>query len=501
MHANTAISQPVALSVDTIVTALEHDSEFFIEYFMGEELTEAVPKFHVDVFDDFRDKAVRRMAEAVPRDHAKTTLAKLACPFHWLFVDEVEFIVYLSNTSTLAIEACRDVMRFMESDNFIAAFGGINYEVQRVGEGFYIFTIARTGKRCILRAQGMGKQVRGLNIGHQRPQLAIVDDLEDEETAGDETQFLKCKRWLYAAFIKALDKKWNKIIHIGNIHGVRSILDLHCKSPFWYSRRFGCLLSDGTPLWPEMWPIEKLQADYQEYCSMGLADVWFAEMMNLPLAGGRALIKAQDIHYLPAMVPGEQEYAFLSVDLASSRREWAHKTVVAVHAWNAEFNKWQIVEIDHWVGIDPVQLFHSLVAYSEEWNAWVCGIENYAFQDALRPIFDHLAAIYYPDYPLQFVGINHGRQNKNIHISGWAAMLKDRPTQPASYGLTEGDWIITKQLLTYDMQAKDNDDDVIDACAYGPTMTARHMALIMSTIREGKPAQEKARGALQVCGV
>ena len=61
-----------------------------------------------------------------------------------------------------------------------------------------------------------------------------------------------------------------------------------------------------------------------EYLEAGMADVWFAEMMNMPTAGGRGIIKAEDIVYRPFRIPDDIKYGFITIDLAISEQTWAH---------------------------------------------------------------------------------------------------------------------------------------------------------------------------------
>ena len=104
-----AFSKPVlaetadaALPLTQIRDALQHNPEFFIQFYLGEELTTPVPAFHIDIFSEMSDQSVTRLAEAVPRDFVKTTLAKLAVLYHFLFTP-VRFAVYLSNLSLIHI--------------------------------------------------------------------------------------------------------------------------------------------------------------------------------------------------------------------------------------------------------------------------------------------------------------------------------------------------------------------------------------------------------------
>lgn len=468
---------PVQMNVAEIRFALEHDEEFFIQFFLGDELTLPVPKFHIDIFHLMTSTAVRLCVFAVPRDHAKTTLAKLACIRHWLFSD-YQFIIYLSNVSTTAVAACKDIIALMESENFQSIYGVIEFDVKQEGNGFYCFTLTlpnNTGgfrnKKCILRALGAGQSIRGINIGHRRPQLAVVDDLEDIENIATEELYMKLKRWFYGTFRKCLDKFKHKIIHIGNMIANRCMLKEHCDSEYWFSRRYGCLLANGEPLWPDAWPLEKLKADFNEYLKAGMIDVWFTEMMNLPIGAGRGLIRATEINYKPLPEPADIKYGFITIDLAISRENWAHKTVVAVHGWTGE--EWMICEIDGAIGIDPIQLFDIVVELAFKWRVMTVGIENTAYQASLQYVFPYLAMVRNIE-GFTFVELR-ARMQKTQRLVGWCALLRSK-----EYAIPEGDFIITEQLLAYDPKLKENDDDYIDACAHGPQMIDNYSAEIQA---------------------
>lgn len=475
--AETAYPVPVALSPEQIKNALHHDATFFIQFFLGDELTHPVPEFHPDIFYLMTWQEAPQVAIAIPRDHAKTTLAKLAAVWYFLFTD-YRFIIYLSNTIDVAVPAVVDIIAFLETDNCRQVFGDIDWTngTRQDGKGIYKFKLQ--GKTCMLRALGAGKQVRGINIDNRRPQLAIVDDLEDEENTGTEDAFRKLKRWFYGPFLKCLDKFHNKVVQIGNLVATSSLLQENLRSNYWYTRLYGCILQNGQPLWPDAWPLKKLQLDFLKYQEAGMADVWFAEMMNMPLAGGRGIIAAEEIYYLPAVTRENIEYGFITVDLAISKQTWAHKTCAAVHGWvqTDEGGCWQIVDERSWRGIDPIALFYELVQLCFEWGVTVIGLENVSFQASLQTVYPHLA-LSEGLVQLQFVPLQ-AIQRKTQRIVPWAGMIKAR-----KYALTRGDFAITQQLLAYDPAKNENQDDDIDCCAHGVQMISRYMHLIAASMR------------------
>lgn len=485
----------VQADIASVLHRLQYDPEFFIQFFLRDELTHPVPGFHKEVFGDMVSVANDRAAFAIPRDHAKTTLAKLAAVHYFLFT-HFRFILYLSATSTMSVESCKDVVAFLESDNFVAVFGPPRWLTRQEGTGLYKFELTlydenfnRYTKTCILRAFGAQQQVRGVNVDNKRPQLAIVDDLEsDENTATPQLQ-RKLKKWVYGPFFKCLDKFGHKIIWLGNMISNTCMLKEFTEDPEWTSWRFGALLSNGQPLWPDAWPLAKLLKDFITYQRAGMLAVWFAEMMNLPLPDGLGLIKSDEIKFGEAVAPNEIQFAFLTIDPAISKKAHANNTALAVHGLVDQ--KWQIVDYIS-TKLDPLQTIKAAISLAFKWGVRVIGVESVAYQASLRYFFEY----YFLVNRIEGFEIAEltASGRKVERIMAWAAMLK-----ADEYRLSAGDMAVAQQLITYDPSKEDNDDDLIDACAYGPQMIARYLGLIMSYVVK-LPTPEVKYGT-QVCAI
>lgn len=457
--------QAVQLSTSQLKDVLKNNYEFFIQFFMGELLKHAVPFFHLDIFSKIVTFAFERFALAVPRGHAKTTLVKLAVVYYFLF-SHIRFIVYCSNTTTVAKDECRDIINFIESDNFIAVFGMVEWEKRNESDGIYIFKIGT--KRCILRALGAGQQVRGLNIDNMRPELLICDDAEDDENTETEAQRTKFKRWVYGPLFKACARKAKKI-WIGNLVSNHCLINQLCASDYWHSIKYGAILADGTPLWPDMWSIEALQEDYAIYQEAGMVAKWFAEMMNIPMPDGMGLIKSEEILYKPALTPGDFKYGFVTLDPALSKKTSADSSALVVHGMMEDW--WQVAEHKR-MRADPVTVLNAAIDLCIKWKLRIIGIESVAFQAVLLSLFKFIQ-VERGCYGIECVEL-YASGRKVERITGWAGYMKT-----GNYCLTEGEFEVTQELLNFDPAKKDNVDDVIDSCAYGPQMITEHLNLVM----------------------
>lgn len=476
--------QAVQVDIAALRHALEHDREMFFQFFLHDKLTLPVPQFHMDIFDMLIHVVVDKFALAVPRGHAKTTIVKLAVV--WLFLFSVHrFVVYCSNTTTVAKDECRDIINFLESENFIAVFGRVEWEKKNESDGLYIFWLR--DKRCILRALGANQQVRGLNIDNQRPEILVADDAEDDENTATPAQRNKFWRWVFGPLFKACARH-SKKIWIGNLVSATCILDYFCNSEHWASVKYGCIKANGEPLWPEMFSLEYLRNDFKEYCDAGMQSKWFAEMMNLPVPEGMGLIQAGEILYKERRTPGDISFGFITVDPAFSKKTTADNSAIVVHGFCE--GHWQVV--DYMVGkLGLFELFAAVYRLALHWKVRVIGIESVQAQAALITMFAHMF-IERGMHGYEVLPLMAGGVRKTERIMAWCALLKDH-----TYTLNEGDAEVVSQLMMFDPTKDNNSDDLIDACAYGPQVIAQYIGLVMN--RGPEVEQQVFRGESQIC--
>lgn len=475
--------------VASIRRALEHDEEFFLDFFLHEQLTWEVPGFHKTIFKKIKNLEIIRIVLAIPRDHAKTTLAKLGVVWYFLFTN-YRFCVYVSNTAPIAKNACRDIIGFIKSDNFSKVFGAIQVEKESETEGLWIFKVGQ--KRCILRSAGANQQMRGINVDNQRPEIAVVDDLEDVENTKTEARQTQLIEWFMGTFIKALAKN-HKIMFLGNMVAKNCLLEKLCNSPRWTSYLFGCLIQSKAgmvPLWPDRWPLKELIADFKEYQRMGMLHIWMAEMMNRPGAGSKGFSPKQ-FRYSTVPTPDGIQAAFLTVDPAFTKNRTSDHTAIVVHILRYD-QPAMVADYCH-AKLTEGEIFAECVRLALKWNAWVWGVESVAAQRVLITLFKVLA-IQDSIIGLEIVPILGSNASKTARISSWVGLMEQD-----GYNIPEGDMAITSQLLAYDKTTTNNDDDLIDGCSMGLTMMEHYLSMILS--QYARQEEHKAQTQLEICNV
>lgn len=485
-----------------IIKRLEKDGEFFIEFFLSEELTSPVPFFHHgEIWPLLTNTAMQRVLLAIPRDHAKTTLAKLAVVWYFIFTNH-RFCVYLSNTNSIAKNACKDIMGYFDSPNFKATFGAIRMIKQSETDSLWIFEITmldgRT-KKCILRAVGANQQMRGINIDNQRPDIAVVDDVEDNENTDSPILQKKLDRWIFGPFIKALARR-KKIIWLGNMLQKTSLLARLSKRPNWNPVVFGAMVKDAVsgvlrPLWPERWPMDELLEDFQEYRELDLVETWMCEMMNMPGHGVDGFT-AEQVNYASIPNPDEILAAWLILDPAFGEQAHNDDSSITVHVL-PENGPPMVVE--HRTGkFKEHELFEFMFELGLKWGAWVWGIEAVAGQRVLIPYFQLLLAGKLMNHSVELIPLMAGRGDPKIaRIRAWVSLMSK-----GEYAVYEGAVEITTQLLNYNMKKNSNRDDLIDSCAYGPQMLMQYEGLLTAAYQGLDTTQSaKATYGMEISGV
>jgi len=483
-------TQLVEVNLGELREKLRTDRRVFIEFFLQEELTHEVPPFHIDIMNRLTDIDMLRVLLAIPRGHAKTTLAKITVIWYWLF-SPYEFCVYLSNTSPIAKNACRDIMEFLRTPNFEAVFGKMIPSKESEVDGLWIFTILDGNgkkKNCTLRSAGAEQQMRGININNKRPQIAVIDDLEDLANTKNENMQKNLDRWVFSTFIKALAPN-NKIIWLGNMLAHTSLLSRLSARPKWNPVVYGCLVKagDGTlrPLWPEIWSLEAIQEDLDEYKDMDQVETWYCEMMNMPGQGTNGFGLNQ-INYQPAPNLDDLVGAFVTIDPAYGLDAILHdQSCVALHG----IDKDGLTTVCETVSgqMTESELFDAAFDMAQRWNAWVWGIEATAAQSALLKLFEVYKMMRGDAAAgLEFIPLSPAGRAKSARISAWVASMDSTEGRTPIYALHDQDMEVTSQLLEYNKTIQNQKDDRIDACALGLDMLEEFMGLILTQYEIGQ---------------
>ena len=221
--------------------------------------------FHIELYQDFAELS-GLMAAAAPRGFSKSTITDLILAAWVALNAKRHFIILISDTVTQATGLLDALKDELENNEAIAWLYGDIYGAEWNSEALIILGIDQKGIRHKTKiiAKGAGMKIRGLKFRSFRPDLIIIDDLENDELVESADRRKKLKNWLVKGVLPALAKEIGCIIMIGTVLHRDSLLSniLKGKDQFigWKKRHYKGILANGESLWPERWPVSELIA-------------------------------------------------------------------------------------------------------------------------------------------------------------------------------------------------------------------------------------------------
>lgn len=469
------MAQEIQVSKEEVVAKLQsRDAQFILDFFFPDEDHGVIPDFQALIWNYFRDEEFDRVAVAIPRGHGKTTWAKVLVAINFL-VEEISFITYASHTHTIAAHAAADIIKLLSSRNVVAVFGRITFLVMQESIGFYKFRMGN--KICMLKAFGSGQQVRGINIENRRPELTIVDDIEDADQIKTPEAKEQLRLWFFGTYLEALAKNGRAIV-IGNMIGEDCLIADLVKLPDWRSLVLSQLVIDEEtgklkPIWPEKESLTRALRKYQEFKKLGILYRWFAECMNMPVNLSGMIIDPNDISYAPH---APFSHMFVTIDPAFSQQNYSDDSAIVVHGYNTEINCWQI--IDKVFGKFSINELYTLtLAFMQKYKITTIAIESNGAQKVLSLLFEtYLISSRITNFDIIEVQSQAAKHTRILAFCGYL--------EKGLYRLSEGEVDIPLQLSFYNPRTKNNRDDLIDACAMGVYIIENHFAALSAYVND-----------------
>lgn len=277
---------------------------YAIRYF-PHYLTLPSSKLHKFLYKTFTRKLNKkrkrgfRLAVAAPRGNSKSSLVSNILPLWCVCYGKKKFIILISDTAKQAEEFLEDIKRELTTNEKIArdfphVFG--KGPVWKRGE-------ITTKNDIKIIALGSGSAIRGRKYGNVRPDLAILDDVENDEMvrSAKEREYLR-----YQWFDKSVkhiegpsdDMYLCDFLFVGTILGPESLLNAVLdpeQYPDWNSYKFKAVekFSD-SPLWDEWESIYKDRLNINREKD---ADEFFEKHKEEMLAGTQVLWPEGDPYY------------------------------------------------------------------------------------------------------------------------------------------------------------------------------------------------------------
>jgi len=278
------------------------------------------------------------LAFQAPRGHAKTTNFTFLRVMKSIAYRLNYFILIISDTWNQGVLFLDSIRNEIKVNSEFTHTYGVTLETDKVDE--LVIRIANgdgTYHEMMIRAMGAGQKFRGLKFRSKRPDLVLLDDVENDELVRSDERRDKLKRWFWGTLIPSLaeidpvkhiqlysefdleeehqvlqdilendqipeEKKadlhnmlinmdfgdfdpeeysYPQMIFVGTILHDDSLLANVLRSKKFHSVFYQIIKDDGTPLWPERHSLESIMDMKAEYEEQNILDVFYQEYFGV----------------------------------------------------------------------------------------------------------------------------------------------------------------------------------------------------------------------------
>lgn len=265
-------------------------------------------------------------SDAAPRGNAKSTWTTLILVLWVAAFKKRKFPLIVSETNAQAVDFVSFIKLELENNERLA-----QDFPELCGEGpiWQADTIiTRNGVK--IRGVGAGQKLRGMRHGSRRPDLVIVDDLENDEAVESAEQRKKLEKWFFKALMK-IGQKYTVFIVIGTILHYESLLNSLLIKPGWKGRKFKSIIKySDSHLWNN-WELLFSDITGGKAQAEAAADAFFEAHREEMLAGTEVLWpEVEDYYYLmkmrisegPAYFESEKQNEPINPEDAVFLEEW-----------------------------------------------------------------------------------------------------------------------------------------------------------------------------------
>ena len=315
------------------------DYEFFGRAYFPEYCSLPPCEFHHEQYAEMRRIEKSGGGETViiaaPRESAKSTSWNTIYTANNAVYGKKHYIVLISDSSEQAIDDLKQVKTALEENEYILEdFGKLK------GQTTWKTDAILLKNDVLIVAKGSGKKVRGIKHKQYRPDLIILDDIENDENVRSPDQRKYLMNWFNKVVMNAGSKKTDVVV-IGTILHYDSLLNNLLQKPGYRTKKYKAVIKDNdSPLWID-W--KDIYTDKSNPNNVEDAYKFFLEHKEEMEAGSEVIWpQAKDIYY----------YKRKLIDLGPA-------------AYNSEYQNEPIDPDTAWITPDDFQYYEYLPDLSE----------------------------------------------------------------------------------------------------------------------------------------
>lgn len=342
-----------------------------------------VPELHRHIWRAFTSDHPM-VAIAAPRGHAKSSAGTHAYGLASILFGGSDHILIISATEKMAIDHLADIsMELKENEAILSHFDvqiTIDNETELIGK------VGGRWFRVVVR--GAEQRVRGIKWRHKRPNLILIDDLEEDEAVQNVERRIKLRDWIDNAVLP-LGGDHCKIRALGTILHFDSWLERTMTNGSWHTMRFSAHagFDDFSQiLWPEKFPERKLRMIRQLYLDNNNPSGYSQEYLNHPISDIDSYFRTTDFTAMEQKHRDSPKNYYCGVDLAISKADRANQTAFVIGGVDPE-SYLNIVDCQcgRW---DSLEIIDTMFRIQRQWGIDTFIIEKGSIEKSLGPVIN-----------------------------------------------------------------------------------------------------------------
>lgn len=275
-----------------------NSTELFGRLFMPHHFPRVFTGVHREIFRVLDDDSIKRAVIVAPRGIGKTTLISNTYPLKRMLYRDSRFIIMMGASADTAMEQTENMKAELASNDRIrAVFGKAVSDNVSKEEWNVWFHDDPVGAKVLPR--GAGQKVRGRKYRQYRPDLILVDDLENDKNIKSELMREDVKRWFFSSLLNLTDVYGDtgRIIVVGTIMHQDSLLSNLLDLPDWHKVVLSLADDNMKSNIPEWYSDEQVIELRESLRRANELDKFYMEFMSTVTSGEDGLFRASYFTY------------------------------------------------------------------------------------------------------------------------------------------------------------------------------------------------------------
>lgn len=311
----------------------------FFQIYFSEHATYPTAPFQMEMFQLTEDTKIQTKVICSFRGSGKTTIITLSFPI-WaiLGVLQKKYILILAQTIEQAKRILKNIKEELESNDLLRKDLGPFYEE---GEDWNSLSLVFSRQKARITIASVDASIRGTKHGSHRPDLVILDDVEDINSTRTKEGRNKIFEWVTGDVLPIGDKN-TLFFFVGNLLHSDSLL-MRLKAKFENNpesgiyREYPFLDENDNPLWPgKFMTADDVKKEKSKILS---ESSWQREYLLKIIGTDEQIIKPEWVQYYDSLPYDiKPRKTIMGVDLATGTIDGDYTAMIGGYLFNYDAN-------------------------------------------------------------------------------------------------------------------------------------------------------------------